>query len=183
MSSKLRFATAREVFEAFPSAKDDIQAPPTEESPIAFARARAAGPTPEDALSFCAYLLPRREAVWWACESVRVLTHSLSPGEYPCIEAAEAWVRQPEDALRRQALALGMAGNRNAAATWAALAAGWSGGTLQVGEHAVPVAPHLTARAVRIAVLTSLARVPATDRAARIRGALDSAVRLAGGGG
>lgn len=182
MSSKLRFATAREVFEAFPPSADDIRVTPTEEHPVSFARALAAGPTPEDALAFCAYVLPRREAVWWSCECVRALTPALTDAEYQAIEAAEAWVRQPEDELRRRALGIGMAGNRNAAATWNALAAGWSGGTMTVGDHAVPVAPHLTAKAVRVAVLTALAKAAATDRAARIRSCLAGALRLAGEG-
>jgi hypothetical protein len=181
VASRLRFSTAREVFGAFPSATDDIRVGPTDEPPLVFARALAEGPTPEDALAFCAYLLPRREAVWWACQCVRTLTPNLDRNELQALEAAEAWVREPEDARRRAAMGLGMAGNRNAATTWNALAAGWSGGTMSAGEHAVPVAPHLTAKAVRIAVLTALARVRADARGAQIRACLDGAVRLATG--
>jgi hypothetical protein len=180
VASRVRFATAREVFEAFPSAADDIRVEPTEESPLAFVRSLASGPTPEDALAFCAYLLPRREAVWWSCQCVRALTPNLTDKEVEALVAAEAWVREPEDERRRAAMALGMAGNRNAATTWNALAAAWSGGSM-AGEHAVPVAPHLTAKAVRIAVLTALARVGAGDRAAHIRGCLEGAIRLATG--
>jgi len=179
VASRVRFATAREVFDAFPSAADDIRVEPTSEAPLVFARALAAGPTPEDALSFCAYLLPRREAVWWSCQCVRSLTPNLTQKELQGLKAAEEWVREPEDGRRRAAIAEGLAGDRNAATTWNALAAGWSGGTMMAGEHAVPVAPHLTAKAVRIAVLTALARVGADERAARIAGCLDGAVRLA----
>ena len=73
-----------------------------------------------------------------------------------------------------------MQGDRNVAATWVALAAAWSGGTMMAGDNAVPVAPHLTARAVRIAVLTALARVGARDRAQQIKVCLDGALRLVG---
>lgn len=181
MATRLRFSTAREVFEAFPSAADDIRVQPTDGPPLAFARALAGGPTPEDALAFCAYLLPRREAVWWSCQCVRSLTHQIAGKELEALEAAEAWVRAPEDDRRRAAMSIGMAGNRNAATTWNALAAAWSGGTMPVGGHAVPVAPHLTAKAVRIAVLTALAKVAVGDRGVQIRACLDGAIRLATG--
>jgi uncharacterized protein DUF6931 len=181
VQSRLRFATAREVFDSFPSATDDIRAEPTDQSPLVFARALADGPTPEDAIGFCAYLLPRREAVWWACQCLRSLSPTLTPAEASFIEAAEAWVREPEDHRRRAALNVGLAGNRNGAATWVALAAGWSGGTMMAGENAVPCPPHLTAKAVRVAVLTGLARISAGDRAGRIRACLEGAVRLLAG--
>jgi len=179
--SRLRFSTAREIFEAFPSAADDIRAEPTNEPPLTFMRNLAEGQTPEDALSFCAYLLPRREAVWWSCQCVRSLTPLEAGKAVEALEAAEAWVRAPEDDWRRAAMSIGMAGDRNTATTWNALAAAWAGGTMTVGDQSVPVAPHLTAKAVRIAVLTALAQVPAGDRGARIRGWLDGAVRLAAG--
>jgi hypothetical protein len=169
------------VFDAFPSAADDVRAEPSGEAPVAFANALAAGPTPEDALSFCAYLLPRREAVWWSCQSVRAFIPALTGRDMQVLQIAEAWVREPEDRNRRAAMSAGIEGDRNVATTWVALAAGWSGGTMVVGESAVPVPPHLTARAVRIAVLTALARVPAKDRASQIRACLDGAIRLAGG--
>jgi hypothetical protein len=180
VASRIRFATAREVFDAFPSAVDDVRVEPTDEPPLAFVRSLAAGPTPENALGFCAYLLPRREAVWWGCQCVRALCPSLTGPEGQALEAAEAWVREPEDERRRAAMSVGMRGNRNVAATWVALAAAWSGGTMTAGDNAVPVAPHLTARAVRIAVLTALARVGARDRAQQIKVCLDGALRLVG---
>jgi hypothetical protein len=181
VAQHLRFATARDVFEAFPSAARDLRAAPTGEPPLAFARSLAQGPTPEDALGFCAYLLPRREAVWWSCQCVRCLTPQPAENELKGLQAAEAWVKAPQDEVRRAALEVGMAGDRNAAATWCALAAGWSGGTMPAAGHPVPVPPHLTAKAVRIAVLTALARVSAGDRAARIGECLEGAVRLATG--
>jgi hypothetical protein len=179
VGTRVRFATAREVFETFPSANDDIRAAPTDEAPLAFARSLAAGPTPEDALSFCAYVLPRREAVWWSCQCVRSLNPTLTESETLALLAAEDWVREPEDERRRAAMRVGMQGNRNVAATWLALAAAWSGGTMTAGENAVLCAPHLTARAVRIAVLTALARIGARDRASQIRACLEGAIRLA----
>ncbi len=176
--SRLRFATAREVFEAFPTARDDIQAAPDDEAPLAFARRLSESPTPEDAISFCAYLLPRREAVWWACQCLRRLLPHPGSEEEAALSAAEAWVREPEEGRRRAALALGMQGDRRSAATWAVLAAAWSGGSMTDGGHPVPAPPHLTAKAARAAVLTALARVGARERASRLKACLEGGLQL-----
>jgi hypothetical protein len=175
--SRLRFSTARGVFDAFPTASEDIGTPATDDSPVAFLSALAKGPTPEDALTFCAYLLPRREAVWWACQCLRALLAKPNASEAALVHSAEAWVREPEDHVRRAALGAGEAGSRNSPATWVALAAGWSGGSM-ARDHHVPCPPHLTAKAVRIAILTALARLDTRERDAAIKGCLDRALRL-----
>jgi hypothetical protein len=175
--SRLRFSTARDVFDAFPTASEDIRARATDDAPIAYVKALARGTTPEDALTFCAYVLPRREAVWWACQCLRSLIAAPSAAEAALVQSAEAWVREPEDSIRRAALAAGEAASRNSPATWAALAAGWSGGSMVEG-HSVPCPPHLTAKAVRIAVLSALARLDTGQRAAAISGCVDRALRL-----
>ncbi|HKG76768.1 MAG TPA: hypothetical protein VKA90_04580 [Beijerinckiaceae bacterium] len=177
--SRIRFATAREVFEAFPGVRGDIGAPPTEDPPLTFMRALLESATPEDALSFCAYVLPRREAVWWACQCVRTLVPEPGPDGETALRAAEAWVREPDEPRRRTALAIGTKANPRAAQSWVALAAAWSGGSMNEGENFVPTAPDLTANAARIAVLTALARVSARDRAAQLKVCYEGGVRLA----
>src|SRR5688572_18990279 len=163
--SRLRFSSARDVFEAFPTAHDDLEAKPTDQPPLVFLEALMESDTPEDAVAFCAYLLPRREAVWWACQCVRELNSSRNPAEDKALAAAEDWVREPEEERRRTALDTGSDSDRNAPATWAALAAGWSGGSMTpVDQPPAPCPPHLTAKAVRAAVLTALARVPVKQR-------------------
>src|SRR6184192_1446688 len=81
VNKRLRFATARQVFEAFPTASSDIEAKPSDTEPLAFLQSLLRGPTPEDAVSFCAYLLPRREAVWWACRCIRALEQPLGEAD------------------------------------------------------------------------------------------------------
>lgn len=177
---KIRFETAREVFEAFPTAQDDINATPTDDPPLAFLTALADTETPEDAIGFCAYLLPRREGVWWASQCVRSLLPGPAADEEASLAAAEAWVREPGEPRRRAALTLGMASDKTAPTTWIALAAGWAGGAMHESEHgAVAAPPHLTAKAARAAVLTALARVGAKERATRLRACLDSGIKLA----
>ncbi|MBN8939770.1 MAG: hypothetical protein J0H01_09775 [Rhizobiales bacterium] len=177
---KLRFATARDVFDAFPSLADDMVAAASERDPLAFLAELAAGPTPEDAVSFCAYMLPRRDAVWWACRCTRTLARDPMGVEDEALAAAEAWVRDPNEDNRTRALGIGNSANRTLPTTWAALAAAWSGGNLSVGEHpGAPAPPHLTAKAARACVLMALARVPATERRAKLRSCIEGGIRLA----
>jgi hypothetical protein len=159
--SRLRFGAAREVFEAFPSAYDDIAARPTEAPPLAFLRSLASGPTPNDAIGFCAYLLPRREAVWWASQCVRSLIGTPTEEDAIALEAAEDWIREPEEPRRRAALQIGLNASRRAASTWVALAAAWSGGSIVISESGGPPAPpYLTAKATRIALMLALVNRP-----------------------
>ena len=178
--SRVRFATAREVFEAFPAAREDIQSAPSEAPPLAFLKSLVETTTPEDAVVFCAYLLPRREAVWWACQCVRALVPSSGAEEKACLSAAETWVRDPEEHHRRTALQIGLQADRRSAATWAVLAAGWSGGSMIDSAQSVVVLapPELTAKAARIAVLTALARIGARERIVRLRACVDTGVHL-----
>jgi len=176
--SYLRFASAREVFEAFPTAYEDIKAKPTEAPPLEFLHALASGPTPDDAIAFCAYVLSRREAVWWASQCVRALLDEPNAYDEAALRAAENWVHEPDEPTRRTALEVGMAADRKAASTWVALAAAWSGGSLVFGEYPGPRAPpQLTARTARGAVLLALAGTP--DRAAQVSRCVACGVRIA----
>jgi hypothetical protein len=174
----LRFAVASAVFEAFPTAHKDIAAKPTSQPPLDFLRSLASGSTPDDALAFCAYLLPRREAVWWGCQCVRDLLGQTTADDEAALQAAEAWVYEPDEERRRAALAIGGSADRGAASTWVARAAAWSGGSLIVSEHGgAPAPPQLTAQAVRIAILVALAGKP--NRVAEIARCVERGVQIA----
>jgi hypothetical protein len=174
--SRLRFATAQALFDAFPEVSDKIDAEPTDQSPIDFLKKLSDADKVPDAVTFCAYLLPRREAVWWACRSVRALSGAVAPDRAPGLLAAEAWVYEPDDQHRQAALEFGTKGETRDPATWLALAAGWSGGVLAYGT---PMPPYMTARAARVAVLTSVPPIPRKDRLARLRDCIAAGIKLA----
>jgi hypothetical protein len=174
--TKLRFTTALEVFEAFPAARQLIAAAPERAHPIAFLTRLAASGTARDALGFAAFILPRREAVWWAVQTLKIMLPEAASD--PGLKAAEVWVREPGDATRQAALAAGESGDNEAPGSWAALAAGYSGGSM-VASHPVPTPPDLTAKAVRIGVLLAWGRVPATRREAVLRSSIEACIRLA----
>jgi hypothetical protein len=177
-----RFLTARDVFDAFPTAGDDIEAAPTEIAPVDFLRGLLASGTPEDAIGFCAYLLPKREAVWWGCSCLRGLAgqrEGQGLSENRCLAAAEAWVKEPQHNRRIEAMRLGMVAPRSDPATWLALATAWSGGDITDNPQSpVPAPPHLTAKAIRAAVLIALARSPTQERRTQLATCIDNGVKL-----
>jgi hypothetical protein len=175
--SRLRFSTAREVFDTFPSASEVVRTPPTIEHPLAFLAKLARGPAATEAIGFCAFLLPRREAVWWAAQALRAMQPSGMPHDEGLV-AAEAWVRDPGDRSRLAALAAAEAGDKARPGTWVAWAAGYSGGSM-VATHAVPCPPDLTAKMVRIAILTALHKLPRQERDAALRSCIEACIRLA----
>jgi hypothetical protein len=175
--SVLRFAAARDVFEAFPTAYEDITTKPNDQLPLVFLRELVKGPTPDDAIPFCAYLLPRREAVAWASQSVRALLEKPTKYDEVALKAAEDWVRAPEDQNRRRALKIGTTANQRAASAWVALAAAWSGGPMTVSGGGPPAPPQLTARATFTAIRIALGGKP--DRIGCISQCVERGVRIA----
>lgn len=174
-----RFSSARDIFAAFPSAERDISAPPSDEPPLVFLERLRRGDTPEDAVSLLAYALGRREAVWWAAQSVRLMLGIGVGQEDAPLQAAESWVRDPDDLKRRDALRLGMGGNHRLATPWVALAAGWSGGNVGPNNHAVvPATPEMTPKAVRTGILVALATVTAHDRSSKLQSSVDLGIPL-----
>jgi hypothetical protein len=179
MKRHIRFSTARQVFDAFATAAHDIETPPTADDPLVFLNALVTGPTPEDAISFCAYLLPRREAVWWACQCLRQIEDSLSPLEEDLIGTAEAWVKDPDEPARQAAAQAAGTAPRQSPATWVAFGAAWSGGSISgAGNPPVPPPPYATAQAVRAAVLTALANVNWRERRDYLNASVMSALKL-----
>lgn len=175
--SQVRFATVRALHESFPEALANIGAAPSEEHPVAFLRRLAAARQFDRAISVCAYLLPRREAVWWGCLSARILLGETMPVDTAPLAAAEAWAKQPSDGNRQVALDIGSRADRNAPLTWLALGAGWSSGNF--APTPVPVPPFMTARAVRAALLVALRAVPVAELPGRLQACVMEGIRIA----
>jgi len=174
-----RFATAGEVFSAFPFARYDLQAKPTEQPPIEFIRSLAASGAYRDAVSFCAYVLPRREAVWWACQCARANGKSLLPEERAALDAAEAWVRTPEEDYRQAALKFGTEEPTDSAAIWACRAAAFSGGIVSnTPKGPVRAQPEATARATRATVLIAATTVESHGQDKYFKSCIDECLRL-----
>jgi hypothetical protein len=178
--SRVRFATARALFETFPKSVTKLTVAPTDESPIVFLRNLSSQEKLEDAVTFCAYLLPRREAVWWACGAARAFLGDIAQSRAAGLVAAETWVYEPNDEHRQAALEVGTAGDSNDPLTWLALGAGWSGGMLSSNPKGpVPVPQYMTARAARIAILLSARLIGLPERTARMQACIAEGIKLA----
>jgi hypothetical protein len=181
MSSRIRFATARSLFEAFDDLKHVAPPPAEDRAPLDYAGHLLASRRPADAIVFLAYLLPRREAVWWGRQCVAAM---LGPrADTAAFHAAEEWVRAPDEALRRAALDIGNGGDRTSATTWLALAAGWSGGSMIGPEHAAVLPPLSScAKAVNAAIVLAACTLDPLTFAPWITACAEAGMRFADDG-
>jgi uncharacterized protein DUF6931 len=178
--SLVRFATAQALFETFPELSQKISSAPSEQFPTDFLKGLVTAGKIEDAVTFCSYLLPRREAVWWACGCVRGFLRNLIKDRAAGLIAAEAWVERPDEERRQAVLEIGTKGNSDDPLTWVALAAGWAGGFLESGAHRrIPMPSYMTARAARAAILISALNVSRDQRPARLEACVAEGTRLA----
>jgi uncharacterized protein DUF6931 len=178
--SRVRFTTARSVFETFPELASKSATAPTDDPPVIFLQSLSVQEKFEDAVAFCAHLLPRREAVWWGCGTVRSFLSDAVQSQVAGLVAAETWVHEPNDKNRLLALQIGTRSDHSDPLGWLARAAGWSGGMLtSVPNPPVPVPQYLTARAVRVAILLSAQHIGSPERPGRMRACIADGVKLA----
>lgn len=137
-----------------------------------------------DATRFLAAALPKREAVWWACQCARsALDEPPDPKAAEAIEAAEAWVYKPTEENRRPTEKLAEEATYEQPAAWAAMAAFWSGGSMAPeGQPVVPPGEALTGKAAAGAVMLAAARGDAAKIGERYTEYLARGRDIAGGG-
>lgn len=101
----------------------------------------------DDAIMLMAHAMPKREAIWWACQCVRLSAGSaLSPQAASLLAAAEDWVVKPDDERRRKAFALSEAANFDPPAGFIGMAVFFSSGSLSLPNlPPVPPKEHLAA--------------------------------------
>ena len=138
---------------------------------------------PGEAMRILAHALPKREAVWWACMCARATAPEAPPPDAAALLAAEAWVRKPEEELRRAAMAKAEAAGFRSPEAWAAVGAFWSGGSMApVGQPVVPPAEHLTGVAVAGAVSLAAVRREPEKAEATLQRFIQSGFDIAAGG-
>jgi hypothetical protein len=137
-----------------------------------------------EAARLCAHALPAREAVWWAARCAAVTApRDVSPADREACALAEAWVRKPADATRREAMEKAQTAGFTTAEAWTAVAAFWSGDSMSPPDQPkVPPAPHLTGTAVAGAVILASVRPGAERQPERLGRFLASARDIALGG-
>ena len=175
---------------ACPTVARDMRALPTEQRSIEFCRGLLAGRVPEEAITFCAYLLPDRAAVWWAHECLSHLSELLDGTDHELLAYVRDWVGEPDSPHHRAAVSQAWATPPTTPGAWIALAAGWRdnvvvGGGFVVGGSVVGAAaptglqPLPAAHAVNAGVLAGLARVALADRFAVLSAFVEMGLQMA----
>jgi len=137
-----------------------------------------------DAIRLLAFALPKREAVWWACQCVReCLPDDAPPKLVEAVKAAEAWVYKPSEETRWAAKEPAERAGFDKAAAWAAMGAFWSSGSM-VPAHLPAMAPGPTfvGMAVSGAILMGAAQREPKTAMERYRQFIAYGVDIANGG-
>lgn len=161
-----------------------VQCLASDPSPVEFLNAFFERESYPDAVRFLARVLPKREAAWWACICTRgVLGPEAPPVAVQALAAAEQWVYKPTEANRRLAEAAAQATAFDSPASWAAMAAFWSEGSMVPEDApAVPPADNLTAKAVAGAVMLAAVIGQPASIQEKYRFFLTQGVDIANGG-
>jgi hypothetical protein len=139
-----------------------------------------------DAIRWLAQGLRPRESVWWACLAARAYVewgNKLADADLAALTAAETWVFKPEEENRRAAMARAQETGYQSPASWAAIAAFWSGGSMAPPDvPAVPPPQHLIGRAVWGAIMIATGTAPPPEVEKRQKRLLDQGLDIARGG-
>ncbi|TGV74899.1 hypothetical protein EN792_057120, partial [Mesorhizobium sp. M00.F.Ca.ET.149.01.1.1] len=126
MANELGYRSARDLFLACPAIARDMKSTAANQAPLEFCRALLAGRVPEEAVTFCAYLLPERAAVWWGHECLSNLSELLVDRDLELLALVSDWVGEPGNPRHRAALGQAVDPSPATPAAWIALAAAWS---------------------------------------------------------
>lgn len=158
----LRAQIARELFETVPAMGNLLTArPAAEQHCLDFLRQLLMGKTPEEALTFMAFALLARHAVWWGHECLKATPDLLTDQDRQMMGLIAAWVAEQDDDSRYAAMEAGLRAAVHGPGVWLALGAGWSGGSISGrGLPPVPPPPGATGQALNAGINSALARVP-----------------------
>lgn len=165
---------------ACPAVARDMRTPPTEQHSIAFCRDLLAGRVPEEAITFCAYLLPDRAAVWWAHECLSHLSELLDGTDHELLALVRDWVGEPDSPRHRAAVSTAATTPPTTPVGWIALAAGWrDNGSAMAATTVSALQPFPAAHAVNAGVLAGLARVALADRFTVLSAFVEMGIQMA----
>jgi hypothetical protein len=180
MANELRFKTARDLFTACPAIARDMRTVPAEQQSIEFCRDLLAGRIPEEAIAFCAYLLPERAAVWWAHECLSHLTDLFDKTDQELLAHIRDWVAEPDHPHHRAKVGTAAATPPTTPVGWIALAAGWRDNGSAMAMTMVPaLEPFSAAHAVNAGILAGLARVALADRFSVLSAFVEMGIQMA----
>lgn len=180
--ANLRFSTVKQISEAFPPVSKDIVIADPQLHPVKAVEQLVQEGETLRALTLCAYMLPRREAVQWLCESLQDYRAGFSNVDVEFLKLAEAWIKNSSEKNRSVAFAAAMDSGFLSAPAWAAAAVGWSGGNISPDpEKPVPPFPYLTGQAVKTGFLIAYWNLFGDERGAKGKSAVGRALAFVHG--
>ena len=150
-----------------------MKSQPAAQPPLEFCRALLAGRVPEEAVTFCAYLLPERAAVWWGHECLSNLAELLADRDLELLALVNHWVGEPGNPSRRAALSEVVDRTPATPAAWIALSAAWRDPAFDMLSTGFPAA-----HAVNAGILAGLARVSTADRFAVLSAFVEMGIQM-----
>ena len=137
----------------------------------------------QDAVKLRAYLLEKRQAVWWGCVCLREeLAEPLPTGQASAVDAAAAWVEQADDSTRREAEKKAADAKYSGPGATLALSAFWSGGSIAPdGSPEVEPDERLTSQGVTSALVAAAYSGDATTAPDRFQAFLARGKEVADG--
>ena len=180
MPSRIRFNDAGDVFAAFPELARYAPKPAGPVEALAYAWALAEARPPSAAIAYLAHLLPRREAIWWAAQCLGALQPASA--QDPGARIATAWVRNPDEALRREAHGYSHTADLRQPSAWLARAVAHSGGSLVAPDQPAVAAPaDACAQAVNAAIVVAASSAPPPMILAWFKACAEAGARFAAG--
>lgn len=177
--ANLRFSTAQQIIDAFPVLKDEFKDAELHLHPFEYVRQMINKGQIQQALALCAFMLPKREAVQWLCESLRQSAAVFTENDEVLLKLAEDWAHNPSEKLRGAALSAAMNSGFLTGPAWAAAAAGWSGGDIgNDPANPAPPPPHLTGQAVKSAFTVAYWSLFGDDRGSQGTDAIKRALAM-----
>ncbi len=178
----LRFSTVKQIAEAFPTVSKDLAISNSLLHPVEAVEQLVEKGEIVRALTLCAYMLPRREAVQWLCECLQEYRGNFSEIDAEWLNLAEAWIKNSSEKNRSTALTAAMNSGFLTAPAWAAAAVGWSGGNISPDpDKPVPPFPYLTGQAVKTAFLIAYWDLFGDERDVRGKNCVGRALALVHG--
>ncbi|MEO2017613.1 MAG: FHA domain-containing protein [Fuerstiella sp.] len=141
--------TASEIVERFLLQKLLTMLPEESETTDDFVARLLSANEENDSLNFLAFALPKRLGVWWLVQCIRSEDGAASEEDIRLLEIVAAWVREPGDQGRRQAMGVAEELEMGTPAAWAGVASFWSHGSMApAGQPDVPAKDEMAGKAI-----------------------------------
>lgn len=159
--SKVKAQSAGELLQHFELSDESENIAAADDSPMLAIKKLVDTENYHDAVTMLAHALPKREAIWWACQSTKKTMDNTVELDRAAIEAAELWVRAPNEANKQSVQKMSVLAKNKTAAGWVATAANWCTGNMADDGMEVPPPDFLYAHAVAASItLAAVAAAP-----------------------